>query len=150
MQDRFAPINAGWKAGRVPFDSFFGPSMDLSDTASRFDNSISWVAAVGNVAAVSVFAEFGADAIYKRNRELATILRDRLDEIGWHPVALPESNRSTIVSVPLRDSEPAALLNQLRERGVVGSAHDGNLRLAVNFYNHEDDFDQLAAALRGL
>ena len=25
MQDRFMPINAGWKAGRVPVESFFGP-----------------------------------------------------------------------------------------------------------------------------
>jgi cysteine desulfurase/selenocysteine lyase len=41
IQDRFVPINAGWKAGRVPFESFFGPTMDLSPTASRFANSIS-------------------------------------------------------------------------------------------------------------
>ena len=60
MQDRFSPVNAGWKAGRVPFESFFGPAMDLSPTASRFDNSISWVAAIGNAAALSVFDEFGA------------------------------------------------------------------------------------------
>ena len=37
--------------GRVPFEAFFGPEMDLSPTASRFDNSISWLAAVGNEAA---------------------------------------------------------------------------------------------------
>ncbi len=78
MQDRFAPINAGWKAGRVPFESFFGPAMDLSPTASRFDNSISWLAAIGNEAALSVFDEFGADAIYDRNRELAELLRTSL------------------------------------------------------------------------
>ncbi|MGB3736824.1 MAG: aminotransferase class V-fold PLP-dependent enzyme, partial [Ilumatobacter sp.] len=29
IQDRFSPVNAGWKAGRVPLDSFFGPEMDL-------------------------------------------------------------------------------------------------------------------------
>ncbi len=63
-QARFLPTNAGWKAGRVPVESFFGPTMDLSPTASRFDNSISWTAAIGNVAALSAFDEFGADAIY--------------------------------------------------------------------------------------
>ena len=73
VQDRFVPINAGWKAGRVPFESFFGPAMDLSPTASRFDNSISWLAAIGNEAALSAFDVFGADAIYDRNRELAGI-----------------------------------------------------------------------------
>src|SRR4029077_8441705 len=49
-QARFVPVNAGWKAGRLPFESFFGPEMDLSPTLSRFDKSISLVAAVGNVA----------------------------------------------------------------------------------------------------
>lgn len=50
-RDRFVPVNAGWKAGRVPFQSFFGPEMELSSTASRFDNSISWLAAIGDEAA---------------------------------------------------------------------------------------------------
>ena len=44
--------------------------MDLSSTASRFDNSISWLAAVGHQAALTVFDDFGHDAIYRRNREL--------------------------------------------------------------------------------
>jgi cysteine desulfurase / selenocysteine lyase len=33
-QERFVPVNAGWKAGRVPLESFFGPTMELSPTAS--------------------------------------------------------------------------------------------------------------------
>ena len=82
--------------------------MDLSPTASRFDNSISWVAAIGNEAALSVFDDFGADAIYDRNRELAELLRASLAEVGWTPVDLPEANRSTIVSVPLGDADAGA------------------------------------------
>ena len=144
IQERFVPINAGWKAGRVPFESFFGPAMDLSPTASRFDNSISWLAAIGNEAALSVFDGFGADAIYGRNRELAGLLRASLAEVGWTPVDLPEANRSSIVSVPLGDSRTRALLAELKRRGVVCSARDGNLRLAVHFYNHEDDIDRIS------
>jgi cysteine desulfurase / selenocysteine lyase len=147
MQDRFTPVSAGWKAGRVPFESFFGPAMNLSPTASRFDNSISWVAAIGNEAALSVFDGFGADAIYNRNHELATRLRASLSDIGWTPVDLPEANRSTIVSVPLAGAEPSPLLAKLNRRGVVCSARDGNLRFSVDFYNHEDDIDQATRAL---
>ena len=150
IQDRLTPTNAGWKAGRVPVDSFFGPAMDLSPTASRFDNSISWVAAIGNVAALSVFDEFGADVIYRRNAELASLLRASLSEIGWIPVDLPAANRSTIVSVPLGDVEPVPLLAELKRRGVVCSARDGNLRLAIEFYNHEDDIAQVTGALSEL
>ncbi len=147
IQDRFAPINAGWKAGRVPLKSFFGPEMDLSPTASRFDNSISWLAAIGNEAALSVFDVFGVDVIYAWNGELAELLRASLSEVGWMPVDLPEANRSGIVSVPLGDTEPTRLLAESRRRGVVCSARDGNLRLAIHFYNHEDDILRITSAL---
>lgn len=146
-QDRFVPINAGWKAGAVPTESFFGPAMQLSTTASRFDNSISWLAAVGNEASLSVFDTFGRDAIHDRNRQLSELLRTALAEGGWQPADLPEANRSTIVSVPLRAAEPTTLLAELKQRGVICSARDGHLRLAVHFYNHEDDIERAVQAL---
>ena len=150
MQERFVPINAGWKAGRDPFESFFGPAMDLSPTASRFDNSISWLAAIGNEAALSVFDDFGMDAIFIRNAQLADKLRESLAEIGRTPVDLPDANRSSNVSVPLGGDDPAHLLAVLKQRGIVCSARDGNLRLAIHFYNHEDDIDRLTRALADL
>jgi selenocysteine lyase/cysteine desulfurase len=150
VRDRFVPVNAGWKAGRVPVESFFGPAMDLSPTASRFDNSISWLAAIGNEAALSVFDTYGAETIFARNLELAELLRGALADAGWRPVELPAVNRSSIVSVPLGDTEPDRLLAQLRERGVLGSVRDGNLRLAVHFYNHEADVERVTRALSAL
>lgn len=150
VQRRFSPINAGWRAGRVPMESFFGPTMDLSPTASRFDTSISWLAAIGNEAALRVFDEFGPEAIYARNLELTEVLRSTLASEGWEPVDVPEQNRGTIVSVPLGEREPGALLDGLSERGVVCSARDGNLRVTVHFYNDEDDIERLAGALRAV
>jgi len=150
MQDRFTPINAGWKAGDVPVQSFFGPEMHLSTTASKFDNSISWLAAVGNEVALTVFDTFGTEAIYRRNIELADRLRSSLAEVGWESVELPAANRSTIVSVPLGDADPTELLQQLKQRDISCSARDGNLRLAIHFYNHEDDIDRVTGALTEL
>jgi cysteine desulfurase / selenocysteine lyase len=146
-QERFTPVNAGWRAGKVPFDSFFGPEMNLSPTASRFDSSISWLAAIGNRAALSIFDDFGPDTIYARNAELTTKLRAALTALGWNPVDLPEQNWSTIVSVPLGDVEPSVLLAALSRQGIICSARDGNLRLSAHFYNHEDDIQRLATAL---
>ena len=109
--------------------SFYGPTMELSQTASRFDSSISWLAAIGNTTALGVFDHFGPDVIYARNRDLEAQLRDALAGAGWDPVALPEENRSTIVSVPLGDLEPARVVGALADAQVVGSARDGVLRL---------------------
>ena len=150
VQERFTPINAGWKAGAIPFDSFFGPEMTLSATASRFDNSISWLAAIGNQTALAAFDLFGADAVYARNRELAATLRAALSNVGWNPVDLPDRNQSTIVSVPLHAVDHSAILGTLSGRGIVASARDGHLRLAVHFYNHEDDIEQLSTALASI
>ena len=146
-QARFTPVNAGWRAGSVPLDSFFGPEMNLSATASRFDNSISWLAAIGNQAALTIFDEFGPGTIYARNRELTTKLRAALTSVGWDPVDLPEQNQSTIVSVPLGDAEPSRLLSALSGQGIICSARDGNLRLSIHFYNHEDDIERLVTTL---
>ena len=146
-QERFTPVNAGWRAARSPLESFFGPDMDLSPTASRFDCSISWLAAIGEQAALSVFDDFGPAQIYARNRDLTAALREALHDVGWAPVDLPERNLSTIVSVPLGDTEPTPLLGTLRAQGIICSARDGNLRLAIHFYNHEDDIERLVRAL---
>jgi selenocysteine lyase/cysteine desulfurase len=147
-QARFTPVNAGWRAARIPFDSFFGPRMDLSPTASRFDSSISWLAAIGHQAALTIFEDFGPDRLYARNHELTTALRGALTDVGWDPVELPEHHQSTIVSVPLGDLPPAPLVAALSDQGVVCSERDGNLRLTIHFYNHEDDIERLAQALR--
>ncbi len=150
FREHAVPVNAGWKAGRVPFESFFGPSMDLSATASRFDNSISWLAALGNEAALELFAELGTDAIHRRNRDLATRLRATLTELGWPPAGLPEANRSAIVAVPLGEHDGAQLVAGLRDHGVIAATRDGNLRLSVHCYNHEDDITRLAEVLAEL
>ena len=147
MQARFTPVNAGWRAGSVPFDSFFGPEMNLSATASRFDSSISWLAAIGSQAALTIFDDFGPGTVYARNGELTTKLRAALTDAGWDPVDLPEQNRSTIISVPLGESGPSQLLSALSEQRIICSARDGNLRLAIHFYNHEDDIEQLVTTI---
>ena len=150
VRERFTPVNAGWRAGADPFGSFYGPTMELSQTASRFDSSISWLAAIGNTTSLGIFEHFGPDVIYARNRELESQLRDALTGAGWDPAPLPAENRSTIVSVPLGDLEPARVVSALADAQVVGSARDGVLRLSVHLYNHEDDIARLVAALGSL
>jgi selenocysteine lyase/cysteine desulfurase len=51
------------------------------------------------------------------------------------------------VSVPLRGAEPAPLLARLKRSRVACAARDGNLRMSIHFYNHEDDIDRLTRAL---
>ena len=80
-------------------------------------------------------------------RARANSLRAALAGVGWDALDLPAANRSTIVSIPLGDLDPARLVRALADDGVVCSARDGALRLSVHFYNHEDDIERLVTAL---
>ena len=151
MQERFTPINAGWRAGADPFTSFFGPTMELSPTASRFDSSISWLAAFGNVASLGVFDQFGADAIYARNRDLEDQLRDALSGCGLGPggPARGRTGARSSASRSATSNRPGSSRASAEER-VIASARDGALRFSVHLYNHEDDIDRLVTALGSL
>ena len=54
----------------------------------------------------------------------------------------PQANRSTIVSVPVDDTE--AVMARLRSANVAASVRAGRVRLSVHFYNLEDEIDRAA------
>jgi selenocysteine lyase/cysteine desulfurase len=70
LLDAMRPILPGWKAGRKPLESFYGPAMDLSPTASKLDTSLVWFAALAEQAALGVFQRFGIAALLDRNARL--------------------------------------------------------------------------------
>lgn len=147
IQELLLPLSAGWRAGAVPFASFFGPGMELSPTASRFDQSISWLAAIGDEICLDLLHEIGRQAIETQVMSLAATLRAGLAARGTPAFAMDPARESHIVAVPLAGREPARVLATLKEHGVVCAARDGNLRIAPHFYNDETDIGRALAAL---
>lgn len=147
LLDRVRPIFPGWRAGRTPLESFYGPAMDLSPTASKLDSSLVWFAALAEQAAIGIFRQFGVHALLERNAQLSRRLHDAL---AAHGAALPswaERHRSTIVSVPVADTE--AVMTRLRAAKVAASVRAGRIRLSVHFYNLESEIDRAAELLGG-
>ena len=147
LREQILPLGAGWKAGAVPLESFFGPRMELSDTASRFDSSISWLAAIGDEVCLSLLEQVGPSDIYAWNRTLAATLRQALADASVSVLQLPAANQSHIVAVPLGGRDPAPVLARLRSSGIICSARDGNLRISLHFYNNLADIERLTTAL---
>ena len=145
LLDRIRPIGPGWKAGRKPLESFYGPAMDLSPTASKFDMSLVWFAALAEQATFGVFRRFGIDAILGRNAQLSRRLHEALAAhvSGFQPFAA--AHRSTIVSVQVADTDQT--LARLREANVIASVRAGRVRLAVHFYNFDEEIDRVAELL---
>jgi selenocysteine lyase/cysteine desulfurase len=145
--DRMRPVVPGWRAARKPTESFYGPNMDLSPTASKLDTSMIWFAALAEQAALGIFRRFGIQALLDRNAKLSQYLHDALGARGSAMRPFPERHRSTIVSVPVPDA--AATMTRLRAANVVASVREGRIRLSVHFYNLEEEIDRVAGLIDG-
>ena len=146
LREAMKPVGPGWKAAARPMASFFGPEMILSETASRFDQSLAWIPALGDVHGLRLLAASGIDAISARNLALADRLRAGLKAAGVEFHDFPPLHGSTIVSVaPTR----ADAVERLASAGVVSSARMGRVRLAVHIYYTEAEIDRAVEALAG-
>ena len=111
----------GWSAGEFPFESFFGPEMNLSKTASRFDNSKAWLSAVGDRVCLDLIIQIGMTNIYERNAELGKMLRTGLADHKIKTINIRGKNLSHIVSVPLDGRTTDHVLETLRAHGIAAS-----------------------------
>jgi selenocysteine lyase/cysteine desulfurase len=139
------PLAAGWKAARQPLESFYGPAMELSPTASKLDGSLAWFAALADAASLGIFSRFGLQPLLDRNAALIARLHDAL--LARNPALelFAPAHRSMIVSLPV--SDPPDTMRRLKEANVTASVRAGRLRLAVHFYNREEEVDRVVDLL---
>ena len=147
LLDRIRPTLPGRKTAGTPHESFCGLAMEVSPTASKLDTSLVWFAALAERAAFGIFRRFGIQAILGRNARLSQRLHQALIAQGSGLRPLPDRHRSTIVSVPVKDT--VAAMVRLSSAGVVASARAGRVRLALHFYNLEEEIDQVAGLIAG-
>lgn len=147
LLEQIHPVGPGWKAARKPLESFYGPAMDLSTTASKLDASLAWFPAMADQAALGIFRRFGTDALLERNTHLAAYLHDALTAEGLSFYPRSAESRSTIFSVQTDD--PETILAKFKQSNVVASVRSGRVRLAVHFYNLEEELSQVAEIVGG-
>lgn len=138
-QDRFRPVSIGWHAGD-PLSSFYGVEIRLSDTASRFDSSKSWVSMVGDRESLRLLNEVGIDVIEEHNLRLAGRFRDGIAERGIFTSPFPVEERSPVVAISVDD--PDAVVARLATAGVVVARRADGLRFAFHVINNDSDVDR--------
>lgn len=142
LLDSLRPILPGWKAATNPLESFYGPAMELSPTASKLDVSLAWFPALADKAALGIFGQYGSAALIERNAGLARHLHEALAMRGLDVMPFQEENRSTIMSVAVGNTDE--VLERFRQANVVASVRAGRIRLAVHFYNQHEELDRVA------
>ncbi len=143
LRERLQPIHAGWKAAARPMQSFYGPDMELSPTASRFDMSLAWMNALADRESLAVLERIGMPHVHDRNAALAQHLARRLRAAGI-PFADHGAHGSTIFSVA---PENPAAGERLRAAGVVAAIRAGRVRLSLHVHNTIAEIDHVADLL---
>lgn len=144
-RERFRPVTMGWRSARNPRETYYGTTMDLSETASRYDSSLSWISMVGDRESLRLLNAVGIEVIEAHNLGLAQRFRAGLEELAIETPSFSEAERSPVVALTLPDAETT--IARLNAAGVVGALRADGIRLSFHVFNNESDVDRALEAL---
>jgi selenocysteine lyase/cysteine desulfurase len=146
VHETLVPTQTGWFADEDIF------AMSIADysphpSARRFDSGTPPVPALyAAVAGLSLVAEAGVPEIESHVHALTDRLIDGLEGLGA-TVVTPRDAAQRGPLVCIRSTDVASLVGALAAERIVGSSREDKLRIALHFYNVEDDVDTLLDAL---
>jgi selenocysteine lyase/cysteine desulfurase len=119
----------------------------LKDSAKKYElGEPSYLSTVGTKAAIEMLLDLGTAAIEARVLKLGQRFYDGLEYLRVTIVSPKEkSMRSGVVSFSTKD--PEATFKLLKERGFYLSLRPAGIRVAVDFYNTEEEIDRLLSML---
>jgi selenocysteine lyase/cysteine desulfurase len=143
------PANSGWFAQET-IGSMEITANRPASSARRFEaGTPAVVNCYAAEAGLGMLLRVGMAAVEERIGALTAHCMHRLREIDWPSVTPPESQRrGATVAVPARDA--GRVVQELKDRGIVTSWRDDNVRAAFHFYNDENDVEAFCAALKDL
>ncbi len=134
--DKLAPTNANWRTSHDPYGVYYGPPLDLPDSAARFDVSLAWFDWVGAAASLELIRQWQLGGELDAVKELARQLATRLGQ------AEP---RGSVVSLPIADADRVRVA--LAADGIRASVRAGAVRLSPHVYNTAADIDRAVQAV---
>lgn len=141
LREEFEPITAGWKAVADPVNRFYGPDLELSETASKLDSSWPWLNPYSDIEGLRILHAATVERVEDHNLDLVSRLEDLMG-----PLRFDGANRSQIVSLDVDNA--LAATESLRSAGIVASPRASRVRVSFHLYNNAQDVDRLAKALR--
>ncbi|HEX4151844.1 MAG TPA: aminotransferase class V-fold PLP-dependent enzyme [Steroidobacteraceae bacterium] len=143
------PTDSGWFAQENIGAMQIGANLPAA-SARRFEaGTPAVVNCYASEAGLNLLLRIGIEPVERRVRALTAHCLRRLEQIGWSSVTPPQDERrGATVAIPSRDA--TRLVRELKDRGIVTSSRDDNVRAAFHFYNDESDVQVLCAALEDL
>jgi selenocysteine lyase/cysteine desulfurase len=99
-------------------------------------------------ASVELMQSIGMGLIQARALELNRALTSRLDENGWGVLSPLGDEKFRSAETLVASDEPAKVVRQLAEQKIFVTEKPQGFRVATDFFNDEEDVEQLIVALR--
>jgi selenocysteine lyase/cysteine desulfurase len=99
-------------------------------------------------ASIDLMQSLGKANIEARALELNRRLTTRLSEVGWKVLSPLQSERHRSAETLVAAENPAQVVSKLAERRVFVTEKPEGFRVATDFFNNEDDIEQLIDALK--
>ena len=144
LVEDFAPLAPGWKTPENPYEGYYGPPLEVSPSASRFDISISWSVVRATAVAIDYLRTLGVDRIERRVTSLGERFRQGCRELGLR-LPFGDENASQIVGLSVPDADDLA--SRLEEAQVRAAVRGGYLRVSFHCFNDESDVDRTLEVL---
>ncbi len=143
LVEQLVPTMTGWFADE-DVDAMDVTDYSPSPTARRFETGTPPIPSLyAGTAALELIAEIGVVETEAHVRRLNNVLVEGVEELGGRVVT--PSLRGALICI--RATDENALVRALADEGVITSARDGNMRVALHAYNSRDDVDAVLAAL---
>jgi selenocysteine lyase/cysteine desulfurase len=99
-------------------------------------------------ASVALMRETGLDNIQTRVLELNRRLTSQLNETDWEVLSPVANEQSRSAETLVKAEFPQKLVTTLASQKIIVTEKPQGIRVATDYFNNEDDVDQLVTALK--
>jgi len=141
----------GWLSVQDPYGTRNDEVHLRHDVAARAELGCPHYAGIFALgASIELMQSIGMTNIEARALELNGSLTAGLDEIGWKVLSPPGNEKFRSAETLVAAEDPAQVVSQLSSEKIFVTEKPQGFRVATDFFNDEEDIDQLIHRLRGL
>ena len=151
LQQRSRPRSIGWLSVDEPYAMRNNEVHLRNDASARAELGCPHFAGIFALgASVELMLELGIRNIEERALSLNRRLTERLIGSGWQVLSPLQDEQFRSAQTLVRTDNPSQVVAALAENKVLVTEKPEGIRIATDFFNNEDDFDQLLESLNNL
>jgi len=150
LQESSRQRTIGWLSVQDPYATRNDEVHLRHDVASRAELGCPHFAGIFSLdASIQLMQSIGMSNIEARALELNRTLTEKLNEIGWKVLSPLEDEKFRSAETLVAAENPAGIVQRLAEAKIYVTEKPQGFRVATDFFNNEEDIDQLVHGLRG-